>query len=114
MEAAEHEMLRSVGIKVLPAASEAGPVVTWPRVSAACDYSNAARFEDWLEIEVAVARIGRSSVEYKIAFSRLDEAGKLLPIAMGKTVSVCCRLLPQGGLEKVAIPEEIRAKLESL
>lgn len=113
MEAAEHEMLRSVGIEILPS-GEAADVVTWPRVSACCDYFSAARFEDWLEIDVAVGRIGTSSVEYRIRFSRLGGDGKPESIAEGKTVVVCCRLRPGGGLQKVSIPPAIRAKLESL
>jgi len=113
MESAEHEMLRSVGIKVLPDLHADDQTVTWPRVSVGCDYSNAARFEDWLEIDVAVSKIGRSSIHYAIGFSR-DGGGTPLPIASGKTVVVCCRLRPGGGLEKAIIPDEIRAKLESI
>lgn len=114
MESAEHEMLRSVGIEVLPSPERDPCGVTWPRVSVQCDYSNAARFEDWLELEVSVAKIGRSSVHYGVAFSRLDDQGNAIQIANGQTVVVCCRLKPGGGLEKAEIPDEIRGKLESL
>ncbi|MCA9135994.1 MAG: hypothetical protein KDB00_04525 [Planctomycetales bacterium] len=115
MESAEHEMLRSVGIPVLPDADhDQGLCVTWPRVNAACDYFNAARFEDWLDIEVAVDKIGRSSVQYSITFTRLDGASdQPTRIAKGSTVVVCCRLHSGGGLEKVDIPDAVRAKLES-
>ncbi|WP_372894909.1 acyl-CoA thioesterase [Stieleria sp.] len=113
MESAEHEMLRSLGIKVLPDSHD-DPSVTWPRVSVSCDYANAARFEDWLEIEVSVVKIGRSSIRYQVAFSRQDEGGGIVPVAKGTTVVVCCRLRPGGGLEKAMIPDEIRAKLESV
>ena len=113
MEAAEHEMLRSAGIQVLPRSHD-DDSVTWPRVSVSCDYTRAARFEDWLEIGVSVAKVGRSSVHYEIRFWRDLGAGDPVPVANGKTVAVCCRLLPGGGLEKVEIPAEIRAKLEAL
>ena len=113
MESAEHEMLRSVGIQVLPDFQQDDDV-TWPRVSVGCDYSNAARFEDWLEIEVSVSKIGRSSVQYSLAFTRQGDNGESVRVADGKTVVVCCRLSPGGGLEKVMIPEAIRAKLASL
>ncbi len=45
MEAAEHEMLRSLGLSVLPKdTGESGvPAVTWPRVSASCNYASAAQ-----------------------------------------------------------------------
>ena len=113
MESAEHEMLRSLGIKVLPDSHD-DPSVTWPRVSVSCDYANAARFEDLLDIEVSVVKIGRSSIRYEVAFSRQDEGGGSVPVAKGTTVVVCCRLRPGGGLEKTLIPDDIRAKLESL
>ena len=112
MESAEHELLRSLGIQVLPDAHEDN-AVTWPRVSVRCDYANAARFEDWLEIEVEVEKIGRSSVTYGISFARSAPDGQIVPIAKGSAVSVCCRLLPGGGLEKAVIPDPIREKLES-
>ena len=135
MESAEHELLRSLGISVLPrdhgdsssvqessgeespgqgASSESadGPV-TWPRVRACCDYSSAARFEDWLEIEVVVANVGRSSVRYEISFSRQAAEGSTL-IARGEVTSVCCLLSPAGGLKKVEIPAWIRQKLVSV
>ena len=114
MESAEHEMLRTAGIEVLPDFSKHADSVTWPRVSVRCDYSNAARFEDWLEISVSVSEIGRSSVHYSIDFTRETKDGEFVRVAAGKTVVVCCRLRPGGGLEKVPIPAEIRAKLESI
>lgn len=113
MESAEHEMLRSIGIKILPD-SHQDPSVTWPRVRVSCDYANAARFEDCLDVEVSVAKIGTSSVTYSIAFSRPAADGQAIPIAKGTSVVVCCRLHPGGGLEKVPIPDVIRGKLESM
>ncbi len=114
MEAAEHEMLRSAGIAILPDQDASPDAVTWPRVSASCDYFAAARFEDWLELDVAIEAVGSSSVTFRFRFTRLEADGNAVAIAEGRTVSVCCRLLPGGGLEKVAIPAAIRDKLQSL
>ncbi|MFG0260957.1 MAG: acyl-CoA thioesterase, partial [Novipirellula sp. JB048] len=85
MESVEHEMLRSLGISVMPAraTSAAGeapgasrsaplPQVTWPRVSVQCDYRAAARFEDLLDVAVTVRRLGTSSVEYGFRITRRD------------------------------------------
>ncbi|QEG01212.1 1,4-dihydroxy-2-naphthoyl-CoA hydrolase [Stieleria maiorica] len=113
MESAEHEMLRSLGIKVLPESHD-DPSVTWPRVSVSCDYANVARFEDWLDIDVSVVKTGRSSVQYRLAFSRQGGDGGVIPIATGTIVAVCCRLRPGGGLEKAVIPDDIRAKLDAV
>lgn len=130
MEAAEHEMLRSLGISVMPQADDSGKAtsVTWPRVSARCDYVSAARFEDVLAIEVQVARIGTTSVEYHFRFSRDGQR-----IAEGAMTAVCCRLKrhgdagqsrggqssgdkasgdkASGGLQKTPIPDAIRQQL---
>ncbi|OYP33959.1 acyl-CoA thioesterase [Rhodopirellula sp. MGV] len=114
MESAEHEMLRSMGIKIIPDSHDAADEVTWPRVSVSCDYHQAARFEDWLTVDVTVGKVGRSSVQYEIAFFRESDAGEMLPIATGKIVVVCCKLQSGGRLQKAEIPADIRAKLESI
>jgi 4-hydroxybenzoyl-CoA thioesterase/acyl-CoA thioester hydrolase len=74
-------------------------------VAASCDYAAAARFEDMLEISVAVARLGSSSVQYRFEFTR--EGTK---IASGSMTAVCCTLGP-AGLKKVPIPDSIRQLL---
>lgn len=101
MEVAEHAMLRSLGLSVLDRKDPNH--VTWPRVSASCDYVAAARFEDVLDIEVQVGKIGNSSVHYAFHFRRDEET-----VARGKISAVCCRLPPNGGLEKLVIPDSIR------
>ena len=101
MEAAEHEMLRSLGLSVMDRSDQEN--VTWPRVSAKCDYVAAAKFEDILTISIQVAKLGNSSVQYAVKFARDDQS-----IATGEMTAVCCRILPQGGLEKVIIPDSIR------
>lgn len=106
MEAAEHEMLRSLGISVMPERGDGNACLTWPRVAASCNYASTARFEDELRIAVRVAKIGTSSVQYNIRFSRDD-----LLIAEGLLTVVCCQLTDGGRLEKHVIPDEIRERL---
>ena len=106
MEVAEHELLRSLGIEILPQADHDDSALTWPRVSASCNYVAAARFEDQLEIRVQVGKIGTSSVRYEIRFFRDEQ-----PIADGQLTAVCCRLRRGGGLEKCPIPTAIRERL---
>ena len=116
MEAAEHELMRSLGISILPSAVFSGdegadPPLTWPRVAAHCDYVSAARFEDLLQIHVGVAKIGSSSVQFAFAFTRDDQ-----PIANGTMTAVCCRLWKDKSdgetrLEKSAIPAAVRSLL---
>ncbi len=138
MEAAEHAMLRSLGVSVMarPTVGEHSESqgdaespdakspdhVTWPRVSAHCDYRAAARFEDILDITVSVLHLGNSSVEYGIQFSRAEPADQLgqtdprgksgpIVIAEGKLTAVCCTLSPGGKLKKTPIPEDLRKLL---
>ncbi len=124
VEAAEHEFLRSLGIAVLvnPVASKdvvsktvgdeaEPPAVTWPRVAASCDYRSAARFEDILEIEVTVLRLGKTSVQYGFRIFRLD-ADKTTEIAQAQMTAVCCMIEPGGHLTKTPIPESVRERLE--
>jgi acyl-CoA thioester hydrolase len=113
MEAAEHEMLRSLGISVLPKAEAGVPPISWPRVAASCNFMAAARFEDVLRISVQVAEIGSTSVQYRFRFTRDEQL-----IAEGTTTTVCCRMPASsdvgrsaGGMEKTPIPDAIRQQL---
>src|SRR5205085_8360826 len=85
MEQAEHELLRSVGLSVVM--HDAEGKISWPRVAAKCDFRSAARFEDLLQIEVRIARIGERSITYAHRFLR---DGVLL--ATGDITAVCCRI----------------------
>lgn len=105
MEAAEHAYLRACGLSVFGTWQE--QTITFPRVSASCDYLKPARFEDVLDIEVTVGRIGRTSVQYQVVFTR---GGDLL--ARGQLTAVLCRVREDHGLEAMAIPDGIREALE--
>jgi len=105
MEIAEVEFLRSRGISVMMAWE--GQKISFPRVSASCDFIKPAHFEDVLDVAVSIHRIGRKSVTYALEFSK---EGQL--IARGQVSSVCCRV-DSRTLESIEIPASIRAKLES-
>jgi YbgC/YbaW family acyl-CoA thioester hydrolase len=104
MEAAEHAFLRSLGISVVM--EWEGVPLGLPRVAAACDYLQPARFADELEICVLVRRLGRSSVTYAFDVLKGDEL-----IARGQITAVWCHHVPGHKLEAVDIPDPIRAKL---
>jgi 4-hydroxybenzoyl-CoA thioesterase/acyl-CoA thioester hydrolase len=105
MEQAEHALLRELGTSVH--GNDEQGTVSWPRVSASCDFTQAARFEDLLTITLQVARLGRSSVTYQCQFHR---DGELL--ASGKIVSVCCRLVPGQAPRSMDIPPGLAEKLQ--
>ena len=73
MEEVEHELLRSLGTSVVtpldPADSTQGEL-SWPRVAAECQFVDSAHFEDVLEIEAYVARIGYFQRDLRIPLPR--------------------------------------------
>jgi acyl-CoA thioester hydrolase len=104
MEAAEHELLRSLGLSVV--SKDVTGTITWPRVAARCDYQGPARFEETVEIEVRVTRIGGKSVTYDFHFT-----GPRGAVATGEMTMVCCRIEPDGAFRSIAIPGPIRQAL---
>jgi 4-hydroxybenzoyl-CoA thioesterase/acyl-CoA thioester hydrolase len=105
MEQAEHAALRHLGMSVMEREAE----ISWPRVSAHCDYKTPAQFEDELQIAVSVARLGSKSVTYGFEF--VCEGRE---IATGQLTTVCCRLEPDHRLTPLPIPVEIAEKLRRL
>ena len=75
MEQAEHELLRQLGLSVATATDRGE--IGWPRVSAACEYHQPARFEDVLQVTVTVNRLGRKSVTYGFHFARDGRGDRL-------------------------------------
>ena len=106
MEQAEHALLRHLGLSVVMR-DEAG-VITWPRVSAHCDYTSAVKFEDVLDLALTIKRLGDKSVTYSCRFSL---NGVLA--ASGTLTSVCCRLLPDQPPKSIPIPPWIAERLKA-
>jgi YbgC/YbaW family acyl-CoA thioester hydrolase len=104
MEAAEVDYLASRGLNV--ALRWDGRPISFPRVSASCDFVRPIRFMDVVEIAVRVERVGAKSVTYVFEFSKDGEA-----VARGKITSVCCLVSPEHGIEAIEIPAALRAKL---
>jgi 4-hydroxybenzoyl-CoA thioesterase/acyl-CoA thioester hydrolase len=104
MESAEHEFLRSLGLSVVSGTQH--DHISWPRVGAQCDFRSPARFDDELEIEVAVESLGSRSVTYGFKIAR----GETL-IAEGRMTAVCCQIQPPKPPESIEIPAAIREKL---
>jgi acyl-CoA thioester hydrolase len=104
MEEAEHEMLRYLGLSVM-LSDESGPL-SFPRVGARCDYQRSVRFEDVLDIEVEIVRLGHKSITYEFNFSHLGN-----PVASGQTTTVCCRFATAGTPQSIPIPQWIAQKL---
>ena len=105
MEQAEHDMLRDLGMSVVQPLFD-GAHLSWPRVRVECDYQGAVRFEDVLQIQVRVMKLGTKSVTYGFEFSKDAKV-----VAKGQVVVVCCKLMKDRSLESTPIPEDVRGKL---
>jgi 4-hydroxybenzoyl-CoA thioesterase/acyl-CoA thioester hydrolase len=104
MEEAEHEFLRHVGLSVL-LSDEDGPI-SFPRVRVTCDYRRSVKFEDVVDIDVSVVRVGRSAIAYRFLLSLAGD-----PVAEGELTAVCCRIGPGQRARSIATPEWIASKL---
>ncbi len=107
MEEAEHELLRSLGTSVVGYDEEGK--ISWPRVSAKCDFRNSVQFEDELEIMVQVARVGRSSVTFAFRF-RVGER----EVAEGELTADCCRFPVCEPPRSIPLHEPLAGKLRAL
>jgi len=104
MEEAEHELLRSLGASVIQQTGD--ETLSWPRVAATAEYHGAVQFEDLIEIEVRIRRLGTRSVTYQHTFL-LDAK----PIASGTITAVCCCIDPEQALSSRDIPSQLRNQL---
>jgi 4-hydroxybenzoyl-CoA thioesterase/acyl-CoA thioester hydrolase len=104
MEEIEHEFLRSLGLSVIEHDEQGA--VSFPRVSAHCDYTGAVRFEDVMEVELAVGRLGQKSVAYHFVFSHEGR-----DVAAGQIMCVCCRLTAGERPKSMPIPRAFAAQL---
>lgn len=104
MEEVEHEFLRSLGLSVLM--RDAGGVLSWPRVAASCQFQSAVKFEDVLDVELRLVRVGEKSVTYGFSFAHQGR-----PVAAGELTAVCCRMEPGAAPRSVVIPEAMARKL---
>lgn len=109
MEQAEHAFLRHVGLSVFLRDAEGEGTITWPRVNSQCDFTDAVRFEDLLDINVQIKRLGQKSVTYGFEFSSNGR-----PTATGKMTSVCCRILPNQPPQSIIIPQWIAERLRTI
>ena len=107
MEEAEHQLWRHLQLSVKQ--EDGDGVISWPRVSAQCDYKSPVRFEDEITITMTVQRIGAKSVTFAFDLSLADRE-----IATGTLTAVCCRIPKDGVPQAIEIPAAYRAKLESL
>jgi YbgC/YbaW family acyl-CoA thioester hydrolase len=105
MEEAEHALWREAGLSIHPPDSPIG----WPRVSAACEFHRALRFEQEFDVTIRITDITRRTIAYGCA---ITQAGQ--KIATGALEIACVSRAPDGSMKSVDIPREIAARLSPL
>ena len=108
MEEAEHELFRQLGTTVMQKVDNE-TTISWPRVAAECQFRGSARFEDEIEIKVAIRRLGKSSVTFAFEFF-VDEG----LIATGTMTTVCCLFAKDQPPKSIPISEPLREQLSAL
>jgi YbgC/YbaW family acyl-CoA thioester hydrolase len=105
MEEAEHELFRSLGIKIVEDLPD-GSVVGWPRVRASCSFEAPAYYDDLIEVDVTITRLGVKSLTMAFLFRRGPTR-----LASGDLKTVFCRFQGAGKFESIAIPPASAEKL---
>lgn len=107
MEQAEHAFFRSLGLKIHDTLPD-GTVFGWPRVTASCSFNAPARYEDEIEIHVAVVRRTKRSLTTKYEFRRGE-----MTLATGEMKTAYCIVPAGGNLQSVDMPDEYFDRLGS-
>ncbi|QTN30942.1 acyl-CoA thioesterase [Akkermansiaceae bacterium] len=98
-EEAEHSYLRQCGLPVFDPAKGG-----WPRVKVSCEYRKPLRFEDRIEVRLALSRMGGTSVTWNFEIAKMD--GEIAARGEMTAVKVNAAGLPE------TIPGEERKLLE--
>lgn len=77
----------------------------WPYVKVSCEFKKPARFDDWVQIRLAVRKIGNKSMTFDISFRKEGEE-----LARGEILAVCCKTV-DGRPKGHDIPQEIRERI---
>ncbi|GAB3231266.1 thioesterase family protein [Glycomyces halotolerans] len=83
----------------------AGEVIAVARASS-CEFLESASFPERLEVDVAVARLGSTSVTWDLAIVRAGSPDRSAPLALGKFTHV---FVDEGTRRPVPIPEKTRS-----
>ena len=105
MEQTEHAFLREIGQPLIGEVD--GKRCSWPRVAATCNYRSAIQFEQIIDIELSVAKLGTKSITYSFTISREDTL-----VADGTLTAVYCEI-EHGKLPKsIEIPADFAAAVK--
>ena len=102
-EFAETELFRAVGLHYGKMFDELN--VWLPRVHLECDFHNAARLDDLLEVSVYVGHIGNSSMRFNFDVRRKGEE------SLVATAHFVLAAVQRQTFKKVPVPQDLRDRL---
>ena len=104
MEEAEHAVWRHAGLDIL----HAGEDLSWPRISAHCDFKAPLKFQDEFEVRTEIAAVTRSTIQWSHVLVRGETV-----IATGTVTAICVKKLADGGMKSTELPAEVISRLRS-
>jgi len=104
MEEAEHEFFRSMGFSIK--LHEDGASYGFPRISTLCEYSRPLEFEDVVDIQLRVFRVGETSITYQFLFSEGQAE-----VARGEVSVACVTRDESGRMSSCKLPASLAGKL---
>ena len=105
MEQTEHAFLREIGHPLFGEVD--GKRCSWPRVAATCNFRSAIQFEQIIDIELAVTRLGAKSVTY--AFEIFHEG---TPVADVTITDAYCEIEHGKKPKSIEMPPEFAAAVK--
>jgi YbgC/YbaW family acyl-CoA thioester hydrolase len=106
MEAAEAELFRRLGIRLLWAQGE--ETFGFPRVDCQCSFRQPLAFDDPVRIELAIEAVRANRIHYRFSFHGPEDR----LCAEGSMVTACVAKGPDGRLRPIPLPEMTRKQLE--
>jgi YbgC/YbaW family acyl-CoA thioester hydrolase len=104
MEVAEHHLMRELGYSYSTVLRDQA----YPRVHLECDFSGAIQYDDELDVEARIERVGRSSWTVAFIGRHVGPPADTEPVATGTMAIVCMDPVTQ---RSRPLPEDLRAAL---
>jgi acyl-CoA thioester hydrolase len=109
METAERDFFEAAGVDLIN--TEPGELVGWPRARAECKFTAPLRFGDSIDIHLAVKAVKDRSIDYQFRIFRKNADGSRTQTAKAHLTTVLTKLVENGELQSIEIPEHVRARI---
>ena len=109
VEIAERDFFEAIGLDLIH--TRPGEALGWPRARAECKFAAPLRFNDTVEIHLAVKAIKDRSIDYQFRIFSKQANGSRVQAAKGQMTTVLTKLTEAGELQSIEIPPEIRSRI---